>query len=73
MKFYIMNFQWKIFSNFIQNRTTEKDKYIAQLLRERELERAQVTRAATQAEEAEKKLYSLKTEYDRVSTNKINF
>lgn len=36
------------------------------------MERAQVTRAATQAEEAEKKLYSLKTEYDRVRRNKIN-
>lgn len=44
----------------------EKEAKIEQLLRERDLERAEVTRAANQADEAEQKLATLKKEYEQV-------
>lgn len=49
----------------LQEQLKEKEAYIKQLLKERELERAQIITAARQAEEAEMKLLALKSEYDQ--------
>lgn len=45
----------------------EKQQHIEQLLKERDLERAEITRAASQADEAEQKLTTLTLEYNHVS------
>lgn len=45
----------------------EKQQHIEQLLKERDLERAEITRAANQADEAEQQLARLNLEYDQVS------
>lgn len=45
----------------------EKQQHIEQLLKERDLERAEVTKAANQAEEVEQRLLALRLEYDQVS------
>lgn len=42
------------------------------MLRERDLERAEVTRAASQADEAEQKLAKLKQEYEQVKIKNNN-
>lgn len=52
---------------FLQEQLKEKEAYIKQLLKERELERAQIIIAARQAEETEMKLLALKSEYDQVT------
>ena len=44
----------------------EKQQHIEQLLRERDLERAEITRAASQADEAEQKFHHLKQEFEQV-------
>lgn len=49
----------------------EKQQHIEQLLKERDLERAEITRAANQVDDAEQKLSSLKLEYEQVSVLKI--
>ena len=51
----------------------EKELYIEQLLKERDLERAEVTRAASQADDAEQKLVAYKQEFEQVSKCIINF
>ncbi|KAJ8918792.1 hypothetical protein NQ315_011076 [Exocentrus adspersus] len=43
----------------------EKQQHIEQLLKERDLERAEITRAASQADEAEQKLTTLRQEYEK--------
>ncbi|KYB25236.1 Restin homolog-like Protein [Tribolium castaneum] len=43
----------------------EKQQHIEQLLKERDLERAEITRAASQADEAEQKFYTLKHEFEQ--------
>lgn len=45
----------------------EKQQHIEQLLKERDLERSEITRAANQADEAEQQLATLTLEYDQVS------
>lgn len=45
----------------------EKQQHIEQLLKERDLERSEITKAANQVEEAERQLSVLKSEYERVS------
>lgn len=45
----------------------EKQQHIEQLLRERDLERAEIAKAASQADEAEQKYVDLKQEFDLVS------
>lgn len=45
----------------------EKQQHIEQLLKERDLERSEITRAASQADEAEQKLATLTQEYEQVS------
>lgn len=40
--------------------------HIEQLLKERDLERAEITKAANQAEEAEQRFSALKVEYEKV-------
>lgn len=45
----------------------EKQQHIEQLLKERDLERSEVSRAANQADEAEQKLATLRSEYEHVS------
>lgn len=52
---------------FKQDVLREKQQHIEQLLKERDLERTEITKAANQVEEAERKLFALKSEYDRVS------
>ncbi|XP_063226060.1 CAP-Gly domain-containing linker protein 2 isoform X4 [Bacillus rossius redtenbacheri] len=47
-----------------QDALKEKEEYVAKLLKERELERAEVTRAASQAEEAEQKLAKFQKEFE---------
>jgi hypothetical protein len=44
----------------------EKELHIEQLLKERDLERAEVTRAASQADDAEQKLAAYKQEFEQV-------
>jgi hypothetical protein len=44
----------------------EKELHIEQLLKERDLERAEVTRAASQADDAEQKLVAYKQEFEQV-------
>lgn len=44
----------------------EKEAHIDQLLKERDLERAEITRAASQADHAEQALAVLKNEYQQV-------
>lgn len=44
----------------------EKQLHIEQLLKERDLERAEITKAANQTEEAEQRLTVLRQEYDKV-------
>ncbi|XP_071446983.1 CAP-Gly domain-containing linker protein 1 isoform X4 [Hetaerina americana] len=48
----------------LQNTLRDKEQYIEQLLKERELERAEVTRAASQVDDAEQKLSNLKLEFE---------
>jgi len=43
----------------------EKELHIEQLLKERDLERAEVTRAASQADDAEQKLTAYKQEFEQ--------
>jgi len=43
--------------------------HIEQLLKERDLERAEVTRAASQADDAEQKLAAYKQEFEQVCLN----
>lgn len=50
-----------------QDALREKHLQIEQILKERDLERAEITRAAGQADEAEQKLATLKAEYEHVS------
>lgn len=47
----------------------EKELHIEQLLKERDLERAEVTRAASQADDAEQKLTAYKQEFEQVCLN----
>lgn len=47
----------------------EKELHIEQLLKERDLERAEVTRAASQADDAEQKLAAYKQEFEQVCLN----
>ncbi|XP_046389989.1 CAP-Gly domain-containing linker protein 1 isoform X4 [Ischnura elegans] len=49
----------------LQNTLRDKEQYIEQLLKERELERAEVTRAASQVDDAEQKLSNLKLEFEQ--------
>ncbi|KAG8229472.1 hypothetical protein J437_LFUL010352 [Ladona fulva] len=49
----------------LQSTLRDKEQYIEQLLKERELERAEVTRAASQVDDAEQKLSNLKLEYEQ--------
>ncbi|CAB3359847.1 Hypothetical predicted protein [Cloeon dipterum] len=56
----------------LQEQVKAKDKYIAQLLKERDLERAEVTRAATQAEEAEQKHTTLLQEIEKLRLKAAN-
>lgn len=51
----------------------EKQQHIEQLLKERDLERAEITRAANQADDAEQKLSTLTLEYEQVIIYFINF
>lgn len=44
----------------------EKQQHIEQLLKERDLERAEITRAASQADEAEHRFFTLKAEFEQV-------
>lgn len=44
----------------------EKEDHISQLLKERDLERGEVARAAAQADELEEKLTSLQTEHQKL-------
>ncbi|KAF2904339.1 hypothetical protein ILUMI_01836 [Ignelater luminosus] len=48
----------------LQDVLREKQQHIEQLLKERDLERAEVTRAANQADDAEQKLTTLRSEYE---------
>ncbi|XP_065200796.1 CAP-Gly domain-containing linker protein 1-like isoform X3 [Planococcus citri] len=50
----------------LQEQLKEKENYIKQLLKGKELERAEIIRAATQAEEAEKKLAAKINEHNEV-------
>lgn len=52
---------------FLQDVLKEKQLHIEQLLKERDLERAEITKAANQAEEAEQRLSALRQEYEKVS------
>ncbi|XP_022247769.1 CAP-Gly domain-containing linker protein 1-like isoform X2 [Limulus polyphemus] len=52
-------------NNALQEALKEKEDHIEQLLRERDLERAEVARAAGQADKAEQKLAALKIEHQR--------
>lgn len=52
--------------NCEQDVLKEKQQHIEQLLKERDLERAEITKAASQVEEYEQKLATLKREFDRV-------
>jgi hypothetical protein len=47
----------------------EKQQHIEQLLKERDLERAEITRAASQADEAEHRFFTLKQEFEKVREN----
>ncbi|XP_076266229.1 cytoplasmic linker protein 190 isoform X7 [Rhynchophorus ferrugineus] len=49
----------------LQDVLKEKQQHIEQLLKERDLERAEITRAASQADEAEQRLVQLRQEYDK--------
>lgn len=49
----------------LQETLKEKEFHIEQLLKERDLERAEVTRAASQADEAERRLAAVKQEYEQ--------
>ncbi|XP_064210953.1 CAP-Gly domain-containing linker protein 1 isoform X9 [Tribolium castaneum] len=49
----------------LQDVLREKQQHIEQLLKERDLERAEITRAASQADEAEQKFYTLKHEFEQ--------
>ncbi|XP_044271292.1 CAP-Gly domain-containing linker protein 2 isoform X3 [Tribolium madens] len=49
----------------LQDVLREKQQHIEQLLKERDLERAEITRAASQADEAEQKFYALKHEFEQ--------
>ncbi|XP_076363143.1 uncharacterized protein LOC143253328 isoform X4 [Tachypleus tridentatus] len=51
--------------NALQEALNEKEDHIEKLLRERDLERAEVARAASQADKAEQKLAALKIEHQR--------
>jgi hypothetical protein len=50
----------------VQDVLREKELHIEQLLKERDLERAEVTRAASQADDAEQKLAAYKQEFEQV-------
>ncbi|GFS02320.1 CAP-Gly domain-containing linker protein 1 [Elysia marginata] len=50
----------------LQKALKEKEEHIEQLLRERDLERSEVARAAAHVDEAEGKMSSMKTEQDRL-------
>lgn len=47
----------------------EKQQHIEQLLKERDLERAEITKVAGQIDAVELKLATVTSEYDQVSTN----
>ncbi|XP_025828958.1 uncharacterized protein LOC108744493 isoform X5 [Agrilus planipennis] len=49
----------------LQDVLREKQQHIEQLLKERDLERAEVNRAASQADEVEQKLATLQSEYEK--------
>lgn len=51
----------------------EKQQHIEQLLKERDLERAEITRAASQADEAEHQFFTLKAEFEQVIKNYLRF
>ena len=48
----------------LKDQLKEKEQHIEQLLKERDLERAEVAKAASQTDEAEAKLVQLKQEFD---------
>lgn len=58
-------FHFCIFSK--QDVLREKQQHIEQLLKERDLERTEIVKAATQVEETERQLAAIKSEYDHVS------
>jgi CAP-Gly domain-containing linker protein 1 len=49
----------------LQDVLREKQQHIEQLLKERDLERAEITRAASQADEAEHRFFTLKQEFEK--------
>ena len=49
----------------LKDQLKEKEQHIEQLLKERDLERAEVAKAASQTDEAEAKLVQLKQEFER--------
>lgn len=54
----------KLNTTALKDQLKEKDQHIEQLLKEREMERAEVAKAASQTDEAETKLLLLKQEFD---------
>merc|ERR1711874_56554 len=54
----------KLNTTALKDQLKEKDQHIEQLLKEREMERAEVAKAASQTDEAETKLLLLRQEFD---------
>lgn len=54
-----------------QKALKEKEEHIEQLLRERDLERSEVARAAAQVDEAQNELTHLKVEKDRLQVSHL--
>lgn len=52
--------------SLVQDVLKEKQQHIEQLLKERDLERAEITRVANQYDDVEQKLVQLQTEYNQV-------
>jgi len=59
-----------LFVSVTQKALKEKEEHIEQLLRERDLERSEVARAAAQVDEAQCQLTQIKMEKERMQVNR---